>query len=130
MFGFPSTYGFARNGYCGHCGADPSCHAVSAYGVFCLACCRWLAYCGPAQEWGDGMSNESSLRMRYDASKSEIIRLHRELAVARDLVEALVADHIHDPSDLRSPLINSAVSWLASQDLVHNGRRSPRRAAG
>lgn len=55
MFGLPDTYGLTGAGYCGHCGANPGCHAVSHYGVFCLACCRWLVYTGPAQAWGDGM---------------------------------------------------------------------------
>lgn len=56
MFGYPETYGYNDNGHCGHCNSNPGCHAPNDWGVFCLACCRWVVYTGPKQLWGDGMA--------------------------------------------------------------------------
>ncbi|MGN6609968.1 MAG: hypothetical protein ACTHMS_23530 [Jatrophihabitans sp.] len=40
--------GFSSDGACGHCSARGVALAPSAFGVFCLACCRWPAWWGPA----------------------------------------------------------------------------------
>lgn len=54
-YGYPEVYGIKDNGHCGHCNGRPEHSVESSYGIFCIACFRWRTYCGPKQEWGDGM---------------------------------------------------------------------------
>jgi hypothetical protein len=60
MFGRPDTYGIRPDGHCSWCGGLREHQSYNAWGVFCLACCNWLAYWGPAQAWGDGMGGHNA----------------------------------------------------------------------
>lgn len=71
-YGYPEVYGNTLTGHCGHCGGRPEHCVRSAYGDFCMACCKWRTYTGPKQVWGDGMHVTQELAVQTDIHSERV----------------------------------------------------------